>query len=123
MPYDVMTSNPQAFFGAPATSQPENPQEGEVYMDTNTNMLRMYINGQWITPGIDNIPQLQPGESFDSAIKKHHKLIEKQSIVIKALVEQLTELQYKVQTLEKIVGTEDRFKNIIRELQDGEEDG
>jgi hypothetical protein len=116
MPFDAMMSNPQAFFGTPVTSQPENPQEGEVYMDTNTNMLRMYVNGQWITPGIDNIPQLSPGETFDSAIKKHQT-------VIKELIGIITDLQLRVKELESIVGTENRFKNIVREIQDGEEDG
>jgi len=114
MPFDAMMSNPQAFFGAPVTSQPENPQEGEVYMDTNTNMLRMYVNGQWITPGIDNIPQLEPGMPIEVAIRKHQK-------VIAELIGIITDLQLRVKELEGIVGTENRFKNIVREIQDGEE--
>lgn len=112
MPFDVMMSNPQVFFGM---SEPASPQEGEVYMDQSTGMLRMYMNGEWVTPGFENYDKtLQAGESYDSAIRKHHK-------IIAALVDMVTELQLKVQKLEKIVGTEDRFKNIIREIQDGKE--
>ena len=102
-------------------TNPDNPKEGDICMNDDTNMLMMYMGGEWVTPGFE-APELHINENLDERIRKHSDYIKKQHRVIKALIDQMTELQLKVKTLEQIVGTENRFKNTIREIQSDQED-
>jgi len=105
----------------PLSEIPSVPEEGTIYADAE-GQFHIYMDGDWRILEGYHTPQLHLGEQFDSCIKKHQKTIESQALVIKALLKQVTTLQHKVQSLEKIVEVDDRFRNIAWE-ENGEEDG
>lgn len=89
---------------------PIGPVEGDVVLKEN-GMLSMYVNGQWVNPGWPTF-----NESFTSqAPETLLKALKAQIMIVLRQQERLVD---RIEELEEIVGTENRFKNVIREQEE-----